>query len=109
MMIAQPYLLFLADAPHAKTAYGVRHWRPEICAGQFRYPGSTIDLGLPEMTPEAAAAAGVKTLLIGAAPAGGMLPAGWIDDLTRALRRTEARRGGKEGVSSGRSRGWPDL
>src|SRR3546814_12480723 len=38
------------------------------------------------MTPEAAAAAGVKTLLIGAAPAGGMLPAGWIDDLTRALR-----------------------
>src|SRR3546814_6207695 len=86
MMIAQPYLLFLADAPHAKTAYGVRHWRPEICAGQFRYPGSTIDLGLPEMTPEAAAATGVKTLLIGAAPAGGMLPAGWIDDLTRALR-----------------------
>src|SRR3546814_11459898 len=104
MMIAQPYLLFLADAPHAKTAYGVRHWRPEICAGQFRYPGSTIDLGLPEMTPEAAAAAGVKTLLIGAAPAGGMLPAGWIDDLTRALRPVPD----KTGRASSGERGAPD-
>lgn len=86
MLIPQPYLLFLADAPHAKTAHGVRHWRPEICAGQYRYPGSAIDLGLPDMTPEEAAAAGARTLLIGAAPAGGMLPPGWIGDLLRALR-----------------------
>lgn len=86
MTIAQPYLLFLADAPHAKTAFGVRHWRPDACAAQFRYPGSTLDLGLPEMTPDQAAAAGVKTLLIGAAPAGGMLPDRWIGDLVAAIR-----------------------
>ncbi|ODU21614.1 MAG: EBNA-1 nuclear protein [Sphingomonas sp. SCN 67-18] len=86
MTIAQPYLLFLADAPHAKTAFGVRHWRPEACAAQFRYPGSALDLALPEMTPAQAAAAGVRTLLIGAAPAGGMLPERWIADLVAALR-----------------------
>src|SRR3546814_16091704 len=74
MNVPQPYLLFLADETQAKTAEGVRYWRPEACVGQLRYAGSTLDLRLPEMTLAEAAAAGVQTLLIGAAPVGGVLP-----------------------------------
>lgn len=85
MDIPTPYLLFLGDAPHAKTAHGVRDWRPELCVGQLRYAGSPLDLGLPEMTAVEAAAAGARTLLIGAAPAGGMLPGRWVGDLVAAL------------------------
>lgn len=85
MDIPTPYLLFLGDAPHAKTARGVRDWRPELCVGQLRYPGSPLDMGLPDMTVTEAAAAGAKTLLIGAAPAGGMLPGRWVGDLVAAL------------------------
>lgn len=83
--IPAPYLLFLGDAPHAKTAQGVRDWRPELCVGQYRYVGSSLDLGLPDMTVEAAHAAGVRTLLLGAAPAGGALPEHWIASLEQAL------------------------
>ncbi len=85
MDIPTPYLLFLGDAPHAKTAQGVRDWRPELCLGQLRYPGSDLDLRLPEMSLEDAAAAGVKTVLLGAAPAGGALPESWLGSLERAL------------------------
>ena len=85
MTIPVPYLLFLGDAPHAKTAQGVRDWRPELCLGQLRFPGSKLDLRLPEMTLEEAVAAGVKSVLLGAAPAGGVLPEAWLDSLERAL------------------------
>ena len=47
--IAPPYLIFVGDAEHestAKTAYGVIHWRPELCLGQYRLTGTAIDLGL---------------------------------------------------------------
>src|SRR3546814_5446455 len=86
MNVPQPYLLFLADETQAKTAEGVRYWRPEACVGQLRYAGSTLDLRLPEMTLAEAAAAGVQTLLIGAAPVGGVLPERWIGDLVTAIR-----------------------
>ena len=51
-MIQSPYLLFLGDAPDiatAKTAAGIRQWRPELCAGQLRLPGCKVDLGLPDL------------------------------------------------------------
>jgi uncharacterized NAD-dependent epimerase/dehydratase family protein len=83
--IPAPYLIFLGDAPHAKTAQGVRDWRPELCLGQHRYPASQLDLGLPEMTIEQAIAAGARTLLLGAAPAGGALPHHWLASLEQAL------------------------
>src|SRR3546814_12842734 len=86
MNVPQPYLLFLADETQAKTAEGVRYWRPEACVGQLRYAGSTLDLRLPEMTLAEAAAVGVQTLLIGAAPVGGVLPERWIGDLVTAIR-----------------------
>ena len=60
MQIATPYLMFLGDVPDAlaaKTAYGIKDWRPEWCIGQMRLPGCKADLGIPDLTlPEALAA-----------------------------------------------------
>ena len=88
MTIKTPYLMFLGDAPDqlaAKTAQGVAHWRPEVCIGQLRLAGCQADLGLPEMTLEAAAEAGAKTLVIGVANRGGVISDAWTDVLERAL------------------------
>ena len=87
-MLRTPYLLFLGDAHDAlaaKTAAGVAHWRPEWCLGQLRLPGCKADLRLPEMTVEAAAKAGCKTLVVGVANRGGVINDNWIPVLTRAL------------------------
>lgn len=84
-----PYLLFLADAigaAFAKTAFGVRDWAPERCRGQLRLPGCRVDLGLPDMTPEVAAAAGIRSLLLGTAIAGGDIPEAWHAVLYAAAR-----------------------
>jgi uncharacterized NAD-dependent epimerase/dehydratase family protein len=83
-----PYLMFLGDAPDqlaAKTAAGIAHWRPEISLGQFRLPGCNADLGLPDMTIEEAAKAGVKTVILGVANRGGLLGEGWDVPLVQAL------------------------
>jgi uncharacterized NAD-dependent epimerase/dehydratase family protein len=80
-------LLFVGDAPnqlHAKTASGIREWAPEACLGQMRLPGSGVDLGLPDMSPEAAGAAGAGSFVIGVAPLGGELPHSWHAILLRA-------------------------
>ena len=87
-MIEAPYLLFLGDAPDAlaaKVAIGIRDWRPEAAVGQWRLPGCQVDLGLPDMTPEQARAAGVKTLVIGVANRGGVIAPHWQDALQTAL------------------------
>ena len=75
-MISIPtgYLLFLGDARDrltAKTAGGILQWRPEICIGQLRLDRETVDLGIPDMTPAQARAAGAGSLVIGVAPVGG--------------------------------------
>src|SRR3954451_2134056 len=78
--IHTPYLLFVGDAPDqlaAKTADGIAYWRPEICLGQLRLPGCKADLRLPDMTIEEAAAAGVKTVIVGTTNRGGVLGEGW--------------------------------
>src|SRR5205823_13577823 len=83
-----PYLLFIGDAPDqlaAKTAHGIAFWRPEICRGQLRLPGCKADLRLPDMTIEGAAAAGVKTVIVGTTNRGGVLGEGWEPLLVRAL------------------------
>jgi len=88
VLIQHPYLLFLGDAADqlaAKTAAGVRQWRPEWCVGQLRLPGCNADLGLPDMTIEEAAAAGVKTLVIGVANRGGRISVEWQDTMMHAL------------------------
>ena len=88
MSIARPYLLFLGDARDqlaAKTAEGVFQWRPEWCVGKVRLDGCNADLDLPEMTLEAAIAAGAKTLLVGVANAGGTISERWTGTLVRAV------------------------
>jgi len=86
--IAKPYLIFLGDVSDpldAKTGLGIRQWRPQWCAAQYRLPGCAVDLGLPELSPAAAAAAGAKSLVIGIAPDGGRLPPHWRGVVLEAL------------------------
>lgn len=80
--------MFLGDAPDqlaAKVADGVAKWRPEWCLAQFRLDGCKADLGLQDMTMEEAAAAGLKTVVIGVANRGGVIPDSWKESLLKAL------------------------
>jgi len=43
----------------------------------LRFPGCTVDLGVPDLTIAEAVKAGVGSLLIGVAPVGGSVPAQW--------------------------------
>jgi len=75
-----PYLVLIGeedDATYAKTGLGIVQWQPERVAGQLRFPGCSIDLGVPDMTVGEAAQAGVGSLLIGVAPVGGTVPDPW--------------------------------
>jgi uncharacterized NAD-dependent epimerase/dehydratase family protein len=86
--IRKPYLLLIGDTEDpsdAKTAFGLRDWTPEACIGQLRFSERAVDLGLPQMSPADAAAAGAKTLVIGIAPIGGQLPESWHATLIDAL------------------------
>ncbi|HJV40255.1 DUF1611 domain-containing protein [Caulobacter sp.] len=87
MDLPYPCLMFLADVDRvsAKTALGVAYWRPDACVGQLRLKGSEVDLGLADMSPAAAKAAGARSLLIGVANAGGFIPSHWEDVLVEAL------------------------
>jgi uncharacterized NAD-dependent epimerase/dehydratase family protein len=88
MRIKHPYLLFIGDAADqlaAKTANGVKVWRPDWCLGQFRLPGCNADLRLPDMTIKEAAKAGVRTVLVGVANRGGIIPPAWEKHLVQAV------------------------
>ncbi|HSP25911.1 MAG TPA: N-acetyltransferase DgcN [Saliniramus sp.] len=88
MQIQHPYLLFLGDARDAlaaKTALGIVDWRRDWCLGQMRLEGCKADAKLPDMNPQQAAAAGVKTMVIGVVNAGGVLPENWIDIIVDAI------------------------
>jgi uncharacterized NAD-dependent epimerase/dehydratase family protein len=83
-----PYLVFLGaekSAPNAKTAFGIRDWTPERCAGQWRLDKETVSLGLTDMMPAEAVQRGVQSLLIGVAPFGGQIDSSWIAPLVQAL------------------------
>ena len=82
------YLLFLGDAGDdlaVKSARGVLEWRPGSCLGQIRLEGCKADLGLPDMTLAEAAGGGARTMIIGVANAGGVIPEIWIDTIVEAL------------------------
>ena len=88
IVIEQPYLLFLGDAPDglaAKVAQGIRDWRPDASVGQLRLPGCNADMKLPDMTIAEAKAAGARTLVIGVANRGGVISPSWIEVLKEAL------------------------
>lgn len=87
MEIAQPYLLFLGDVTDplsAKTARGILKWRPSSCIGQLRLNEQTVSLELPDLTLEQAKSSGVKTLVIGTANSGGVIPESWQNTLIQA-------------------------
>jgi uncharacterized NAD-dependent epimerase/dehydratase family protein len=88
MKIEYPYLMFLGDAPDqlaAKTASGIVHWRRDWCLGQFRLPGCRADLSLPDMTIAEAVAVGCRTMVIGVANRGGVIPESWVPTMVDAL------------------------
>jgi uncharacterized NAD-dependent epimerase/dehydratase family protein len=88
MQIEPPYLMFLGDVPDqlaAKTAQGIVDWRPEWCLGQIRLPGCRADLGIPDMTVAEAARRGARTLIVGVANAGGVLPDHWSAAIVAAI------------------------
>lgn len=87
-LLPQPYLLFLGDTVErgfAKTAFGLRDWAPEKCLGEFALPAAQVTTGLPFMTPAEAAARGARSLVIGVANTGGVIPESWIPSLVAAL------------------------
>jgi uncharacterized NAD-dependent epimerase/dehydratase family protein len=80
--------MFLGDVPDqlaAKTAHGIVDWRPELCLGQMRLPGCGADLGIPDLTITGAAAQGARTLIVGVANAGGVLPDHWSTPIVQAI------------------------
>lgn len=84
-----PYLILigdLGDATYAKTGLGIVHWRPDLVAGQLRFPGCETDLGVPDMTVAEAVEAGVRSLIIGVAPIGGVVPDSWWASIEEAAR-----------------------
>ncbi len=84
-----PYLLFTGtetDPSYAKTGFGVVQWRREQCLGQLRLSADGVDLGLPDLSVEAAVERGVKSLLIGTATIGGTIPPSWMETLLAAAR-----------------------
>ncbi|MBY9063436.1 DUF1611 domain-containing protein [Sphingomonas yunnanensis] len=85
--LAAPYLLFLGDATEpgfAKTALGLRDWAGDKCLAEHALPAATVSTGLPRMTPAAAAAAGARSMVIGVANQGGVIPAAWMPELVAA-------------------------
>ena len=89
VQLKPPYLILigdLTDSTYAKTGFGLVQWRPDLVAGQLRFAGYSIDLGVPDMTIIEAAKAGVKSLVIGVAPIGGIVPDRWWDSIEEAAR-----------------------
>ena len=88
MAFRTPYLMFLGDAPDelsAKTAIGVRDWRPEWCVGQLRLPGCQADLKLPDLTVAEAAEKGCGTMIVGIANRGGIITESWAATIVEAI------------------------
>lgn len=86
--IKHPYLLFLGDAHDhlaAKTALGIVDWRPDWCLGQLRLDGCQATTGISDMSITEASEAGARTLVVGVANRGGVIPDNWIDTLSEAL------------------------
>jgi len=84
-----PYLILIGDlddATYAKTGFGIVHWRPDLVAGQLRFAGCEIDMGVPDMTIAESVEAGAKSLLIGVTPIGGVIPDSWWASIEEAAR-----------------------
>jgi len=88
MLLKPPYLLFLGDVVDplsAKVAQGIKDWRPENCAGQFRQAGCKADMHIDDLTIAQAVERGAKTLVVGVANRGGIISESWISVFEEAL------------------------
>lgn len=86
--LRKPYLLFLGDVTlksDAKTAFGLRDWCAADVMGEWSLPQATVSLGLPRLSPAAAAERGAGSIVVGVAAVGGVLPAHWLPELEAAL------------------------
>jgi uncharacterized NAD-dependent epimerase/dehydratase family protein len=84
-----PYLILigdLTDPTYAKTGFGMVDWRPDQVTGQLRFEGCKVDMGVPDMSVAQAKEAGAKSLLIGVAPIGGVVPDSWWASIEEAAR-----------------------
>jgi uncharacterized NAD-dependent epimerase/dehydratase family protein len=82
-----PYLIFIGDQKnpgYAKTGFGLVDWRRDLVVGQLRLSDDAVDLGVPNIDLRDATIAGARSLLIGVAPVGGSMPAGWWQVLIAA-------------------------
>ena len=89
LQLQSPYLIFIGDVDdttYAKTGMGIVQWRPELVAGQLRFEGNSLNIGVPDMTIPQAVAAGVKSIIIGVAPIGGAIGQRWFTVLEEAAR-----------------------
>jgi len=85
--LPRPYLLFLGDVTepgYAKTAFGLRDWAPEHCVGEYGLAGA-LTIGLAQLRPREAKVAGARSLVIGVANPGGVIPEAWLPALVEAL------------------------
>ena len=85
--LPRPHLLFLGDVTepgYAKTAFGLRDWSSEHCVGEYAITDGP-SVGLKRMAPREAKAAGARSMVIGVANPGGVIPASWIPALVEAL------------------------
>jgi uncharacterized NAD-dependent epimerase/dehydratase family protein len=83
-----PYLLFLGDIAEpsfAKTAFGLAHWVPDRCIGEFVLGESAVTTGLTRLTPHEAVERGARALVIGVATPGGIIAPAWQAALVEAL------------------------
>lgn len=88
-LFPDPFLVFLGAAEDpvlAKTAFGLRDWASERCLAQLRLTKDTVDLGIPDLTIDRARDQGLRSLVIGVAPAGGAIPEEWRPMLLEAAR-----------------------
>jgi len=87
LTLRTPYLIFVGDearVSYAKTGRGLVDWRPALCRAQLRLDAGAADLGLPDLSVEEAAAAGVGSLVVGTALVGGSIPESWVATLAAA-------------------------
>ena len=82
-----PYLIFLGDIQEevdAKTGAGLVQWCREKVMGQLRFDDCLVDLRVADLSIAQARVQGVKSIVIGVAPAGGQISQRWIEVLTEA-------------------------
>lgn len=88
LSLPQPYLLFLGDIQErsfAKTALGLADWAGDKCVGEYALGDNGVSAGLTRMSPAEAVAKGARSLVIGVANPGGVIPESWCAALVEAL------------------------